>query len=989
MTFLRPLLVGLVVIVAVLALALTVAFTSAFQTWAVRRALQARTDLQGDVTEVSVGLRRVDLTHLRVQGDGYRLAMPSVRIDLPVITAARGRLEIDRLVAKGWTLDLTAAPGRWAQQVRQSPALAGYAAVLAAVGAAGELPAAVTPAEGFAGIFSQLGLPADVAVREAELEGEVIFPLGPGKAPGRARLLLTGGGLRSGADGRFTLVAAVAVDDPAAKVNQLDTRSEVIARMDTPRSFERIQATVVAIASGPQAPNGARLTFDLDARRDAGGEQYGVVFRSAVRTLAELRGVYRGDSAVLSGTWSIDTQSGDLSPFTLGQPLPAFTVTGRGTYAVDRRFAEVQVAGAMQAQAERLEILAAPLASVGLVRLAADFDLAGLGPAIHVKRLSASLSGDAPVARVEALQGFEWDRRTGELRVAAPEQELMRVELQGVPMGWIQPFAGGPLLEGSPLRGEIRALARAGRFSIRTSAPLSVQGLSVRQDGRPIATQLDLRLVGTGDYTPQGWQAELSEVSAQSGGTNLLSLRARLGQALGGGQPVKATGDLQANLGALMRQPFVAEYAALTQGEGRIDYTVTWSDRKELGVAFAFSGLQASDQLLPAFKGEVRADLLPDGRIDVRVPLQITQAERVSDLELVAAIKPVADLQEITAQLTSRSLHVQDVQVLAALVPGGTTSPGAGTSGGPSGPAGPVWQGYTGRLALDLKRVVYSPTVVVHQVVGSVRLGPSALVVEEISAALGEGGMVKLGGQVSFDGAHLAPYALTADLAVNGFDPGPLLRAFNPTAAPPVEGKFDLTTRLAGRSSSLGGLADAASGGLNLSSRGGTLRALSVDLTEYARAGTRLASVAGLIGIATGDQRVLRYSERLKAASELTTDLSAVTFDQLTVQVERTPENHYVIKDLAVISPTLRLLGSGVIEHQPGVSVWSQPLSLNLQLGARDRLAGQLRTLKLLAEQTDALGYSPLVENLVLDGSLENIGTNRFRELLVQALNGT
>jgi hypothetical protein len=618
--------------------------------------------------------------------------------------------------------------------------------------------------------------------------------------------------------------------------------------------------------------------------------------------------------------------------------------------------------------------------------VSADFDVAGHGTLIHVKRFGATFSGSDPVAHVEALQGLEWDRRTGELRVAEPARDLLSVSLRGLPWGWIQPWAKGYAIEGEALRGELLATARGGRFSLRTTAPLAANGLTVSQDGGALLAAVDVALAGSADYTPQGWQAELTTVSVQSGGAQLLTLKTLMGQALGRDQPIKATGSAEADLAALSAQPFAAAFPTLEDGEARATFNLRLSHRHEIGVDFAFSALQSSGELLPAVAGELRADVLADGSVDLKLPVTVSRAERVSDLELVAAMKPLADKREVTAQLSSRTLHVQDLQVLGALA--GLASPSS-TRDVETNPPSPAWEGFVGRIALDLKRVYYAPDAIAHDVVGSIRLGPTALVVEDVSAALDEGGMFKLGGGVTFDPVHPEMYSLQADMTVNGFDPGPVLRGLNPGTPPPLEGKFDVVSRFSGRSRDLGRLMDTASGGMTLNSRGGTLRALSVDISEYARAGTRLASMAGLIGLATGDERVLKYSERLRAASELTTDLAAVNFDQLAVEIERTSENHFVIKDLAVISPTVRLLGNGIIEHQPGVSVWSQPLSLRLQLGARDPLAGNLRTLKLLTDEIDALGYTPLSENLVLDGSLENIGTSRLRDLLVRALNGT
>ncbi len=983
----RTFLIGLAAGAGLLLVVVAAAFSSLFQTWAVRRALQAQPGLTGEVSSVSVGLNRVRFEHLRLQGDGYRLNVPLLEAELPTLSALNRNLTVRRVIAKGWTLDLTAPPRRYgAAPSAPAKSLAGLPLLFAAAAGSPAATSDEAAGEGFHGIFSLLDLPVDLSVVSAELEGEVVFPVAPGQAPGRARVLLTGGGLGALSEGRFTVIATVAVDDPNVRVNQLDTRSDVVARMDSPRTFARVEAAVVATASGPQAPNGARLMFDLSARKDGKGETYGIELRSAVRTLAGLKGTLPAGGSAVAGSWALDMKETDLLPFALGRPLPIFAVAGRGTCEVDRTFSELRAEGALEATAERLEAIAPELASIGPVRVSADFDVASRGSLLHVNRFAAAFAGAAPVAQIAALQGWEWDRRTGELRVAEPGQDLLRVSLAGLPWGWLEPWGAGWVVRGEPLAGEFLATARGGRFAVRTTRPLAAAALSVLRDGRPVLSGVEALLSGSAEYTPQGWQAELPEASLRSGDRTLVSLRALAGQAIGRGQPVKATGELAADLAALSTQPWAAAYPALESGGGRATFNARLSHRQEIGVDFRLAGLAAGGEKFPDIAGEIRADVQPDGSLDLKVPLTVSRAERVSDLALVAAVKRLSDRREVTAQVSSRVLHVRDLEVLGALA---ATVPSPSSEAAGEGTPTPAWDGFVGRVALDLKKVHYAPEATAHNVTGTIRLGPSSLVVEDLGAALADEGLFKLGGGVTFDPLHPERYALQADVMVRGFDPGPLLRSLSPNEPPALEGKFDVVSRFSGRARELSELAGAASGAMSLNSRGGTLRALSVDISEYARAGTRLASVAGLIGLATGDERVLKYSERLRAASELTTELSAVAFDQLTVQVERTAENHFVIKDLAVISPKVRLLGNGIIEHQPGVSVWAQPLSLRLQLGARDRLAGNLRTLKLLADQTDALGYEPLVENLILDGTLENIGTSRLRDLLVRALNGS
>ncbi|HEY0943772.1 MAG TPA: hypothetical protein VGD81_00835, partial [Opitutaceae bacterium] len=299
----------------------------------------------------------------------------------------------------------------------------------------------------------------------------------------------------------------------------------------------------------------------------------------------------------------------------------------------------------------------------------------------------------------------------------------------------------------------------------------------------------------------------------------------------------------------------------------------------------------------------------------------------------------------------------------------------------------PVWAGITGQLTLGLKKVVYSPTFTASDIAGTVRIGPAAMSLENLRAVLGDGGGLKVDGGLDFDAQKPAqPYALRADVALTNVDPGPIFRSLDPAKPAPVEGRFDLTTRVVGQAAEPAGLAEAALGDVKLTSRGGTLRALGVKVNAAAENTSKLAAVAGIIGSIAGSGTTVKYADRVRAAADVSKQLGAIQFDQLNVVLERDERNNFAIKDLTLISPLVRMVGTGQITYQPGVSVWRQPLLVNLQLGAREQLAENLRTLKLLGESSDPLGYAPLIEQLRFDGSVQAIGVSQLQNLLNRAL---
>jgi len=93
-----------------------------------------------------------------------------------------------------------------------------------------------------------------------------------------------------------------------------------------------------------------------------------------------------------------------------------------------------------------------------------------------------------------------------------------------------------------------------------------------------------------------------------------------------------------------------------------------------------------------------------------------------------------------------------------------------------------------------------------------------------VRAGLG-GRRGEVSGAVSFDAKfRRAVFRSAADLGVTKFDPAPLFRALGPEPAATVEGKFNVTSKLAGPRPDARGSRDDAQGDFQLSSKGGVFR---------------------------------------------------------------------------------------------------------------------------------------------------------------------
>ena len=991
MKLIRILLVGIVGIALFVSVVIALAFNSQVQTWAARRAIASQPDLNLQIGSVKAGLNVTRVENIHFTQPGLSLLLPSAEVAMSLADAAGSRVAVKRVVAKGWTLDLS----------KPVPARGGNQATVSAKPSEAVLQQSVvtpdqTMRQAFAGVFHQLKLPVDFSLDGLDVEGDVILPGGQGAV----HVIVSGGNIGTGQDGAIVFKAVLASAKKDAPVADLSILSDIIVRMDTPRSFEHLAATTKATVKGGQFPNGAEVQIVVDVLRgDKGGEAYSAVLRTGEKELVNFSARLPEGAAPLAGTWTLDVHDADLAPFILGMKLPEFAATGQGTVSMDRALTEIHASGQLKTTVDRLATLSPELSGIGRVKFTTDFDVTRLGDVIRIDRFNSQLMGANPVLSIATLQVLKFNPTTHVLQAASSAEDLFKISVQGLPLAWSRPFLPGFEIAGDDLCGEFAASARDGGFTLRPVTPLAINKLSVAQGGRPLVTALDVSLSVGGDYTPKGWQVEISDFSLVSGASTMFRLNARAGQLAGANQPVKATVAFESDLATALAQPAAPSGLSLAQGVVRGDVTASLDEKQEFAVTLQLANLESkAHQALPSVAFYLRADRAANGQIDAQAPIVITNAGRKSDLTVGTSVQVEKSGFKIDAQLKSEALYVEDLKLFSGLfAPTASVPPDAQPapataptmpSAPTATPAGALWANVSGELKLELKKVIYSPAFAVSDIGGAVKITPEAVSLDALRAVLGGEGTLKAGGSLSYDGRQAdAPYGLNADVAIASFDPAPLLRGLDPTKPVAVEGKFDLITHLAGRTLALEGFKESALGDVSLICRGGTLRALGVRAGNTASNVSNAAAVMGLFGALTGNSTATKFAEKGQAAADTVKQLGHIKFDQLNVVVARGDKRDVVIKEITLISPSVRLAGSGKIAYAPGVSLVQRPLAVDLQMGARDQLANNLRTLRLLsAGASDDLGYLPMVEPIKLDGTLQSIGTAQLQRLIDRAI---
>lgn len=953
------------------ALAVAAALLPPVQTWAARRALSSlAAPGTASLGRLSVGLSRMSVEGLVVERDGAVLRVPSADAELSVLSAAAGRgFLVRNLSARGWTLDLT-RPG-------------GGAAPRAPEGAGGP-GAGARAAETIGVVLRAFNVPEDLSLDGLDLQGAVVLPDEGGRRIGTAQIALSGGGLAAGRSGRFRCNADVALDDAGAPVSAVAVRGTLDAAMDPTGTFARADLRVDATARGRDLPGGINLSGTLSAARGQGKTTYALSLFRGLQGIASLDAASPDGSRRLSGSWKLDLRDTDLAPFALGRRLPSFHLAGDGVYDVDADSGDLHASGKARARADRLGVVAGALAALGRVELLVDFDVARTGAALHVERLETSLAASSPVASVRALQPFEFNTATGELKVARPSDDIVGISVAGLPLAWAGDLPDGLAVSGGDMRGEFVMRAENGRLALRTKAPLVSSGFGVSRGGRALASGLDVSVFLLADYSLQGWQVQVAPLSVRSEGLRMFSLEARLGRLSGPGQAVKAAGSWSALLPELLREPGLRGLARVSAGEASGSFEASLGQTREVRLKVSLGSLAAGDAQaveLPAVTAEARLSLSQDGRCEFNVPVRLDYESRQVNLACSGTAYPGGE-RPFEAALAADTLGGADLAALAALA----QAPAAGASAAQgaqaaAAPARPFWPALRGRVSLALHDVSVRG-IRLRDVRGSVAVAPASLKVESAMAGVGDASAVRLDGVVAFAQGGDAPYALTAEVSADNLDSAPLFLALDPSRPPAVEGRFDLAGHVAGAGADLDGILSALQGDCRLTSKDGRFRMLQVDVAgAFKQTPSMIEGALDSVGALFG-----KKAEKIaEAMVQSAAGLADIHYDQLSLSLERGPDLDIAIKAIALTAPEERITGEGRITHVPGVPVGAQPLSVDLDVGARGALAKFMGVVGLLADGQDELGYTHLYEPVQLRGSLQRVDRSQLRQMLLQA----
>lgn len=619
------------------------------------------------------------------------------------------------------------------------------------------------------------------------------------------------------------------------------------------------------------------------------------------------------------------------------------------------------------------------------------------GSALQLAALKVQIDreGGGVLTAVEVLQPLALELDTKKVRAPDATAPAARVRWGDVPLAWAEPYVAQSKLAGALSGGVIEVtLPGADTIAVRAGERISVRGATVSLNGNELLRGADLTADLSATYKTGTLTADVRHLEVCQGKVVLLTA-VMAGEITPGKTPADVVraighGTLSADFAALATQPALGAQLPVLRGTVSVKFDGAKADGVRGKLDIVADNLVARNGAVPLGKMELSVDANLDANNagSVRVPLVVTKDGRRSDLLIDGKVGLRPGAVSFEGRVTSTQLVVDDLQAFNALnpeppvstipvqntrVPAAPAGPAAATAAKTAAPVRdttPVWAGFTGRIDLDVKGVTQGTGTMLQNLRGTLAATTDRLAVENVSGQL-NGNPFKIATVLGFDVNQPRPYALAGSVEVPSFDVGEFLRKADPSTPPAVETKVTVNCKFNGTAADLPEFVDRLTGQFEFKGSKGILRALN-------KKAETTSTVSGLLGLAAGLAGQQKIADSLANASQLAAMLKDIPFDSITMQVERGADAAVVVKSIEVLSPSLHLTGNGRIDHKPGADFGTSPLTLDLQLAAKNELASGLNQARQLSGQTDSQGYYLMATPFTMRGTVSEPDSSAF-----------
>ena len=615
--------------------------------------------------------------------------------------------------------------------------------------------------------------------------------------------------------------------------------------------------------------------------------------------------------------------------------------------------------------------------------------------AITVKRDTGTL-----LAAFELAQPVRADLKAQTFAAANPAVVAARVRLGEIPLGWAEPYIARSKLAGSLAGASVEVTMRSLEdLTVNTPEPIALRGVTATLGGQSLVQSLDLAASFTATKRKDVVVFDLRRLELKQGATALATLNVAGEANLAAKTPsVSAKGALDADVAALLTQPALAPFATLSRGRLTTTFEATVGDTTQAKAVISAKNLMAKQEnrVLGDIELTLTASLKPDGSSRIVLPLTVVAGGRKSDLVLDGTFGKASDKETIlfNGKVSSTNLVVDDLQMFAVLAPAAetakpaapapapatptrrpTTTATAATTAKPGRDAAPFWQGVSGRIEVDLQRILYGTDYTIRAIRGTATVANTRLALDNLEGNFRDKPF-KLSSAITFAPAQPQPYALTGLVDVSGVDVGELLKASTPKEKPMLETTVKVAAKLVGNGGTLPDLLERTYGTFDVSGSKGVLRALG-------RKGETVGAASSLLGLAGA----LTGSSTTTSLGRLGQELEEMQFDSFTLKVERDAALNMKFTTIEFLSPSKRLTGTGSVTYVKNAPADQWPFQFEFKLAGKDFMAQLLNEARVLSGTKDEKEYYPMAASFPVSGTAAKVNNGLWKILAGSAVN--
>ena len=924
--------------VAVVAAALV--FSPIVQTWWVGRTLARIPDVRASVESVSAGFSHVRLVNVVIKRADFVLTIPTVEADLPVKAAWWDHeVKIRSLTAKDWTLDFTA----------QAPEVGRAAASAAAANATEPADPVKKAVADFSGLLRAGVLPRDLSVDGADVQGEILLPAANGLPIVRVPVSLKGGGLDAGRSGVFTVEAVAPTSLDVTARGQLTVALGASRRIRSVAFEGRITT-----GTGPKTEE-FEVTARLAGADTTRPEAYALDLRRGNRHLATLDAELTLGPPRLRGKWSLDLTAAELAQYYPAPNPPGLALTGAGNFETDPAFGQVRVTGRAHANPPPASDLATIFDRIGATGVDSEFEFVRTDTTVRFERLSLALNGPRPVATARALQPFEFDAATADLRLTAPDAAWLEGLLTGLPLASLSGLIDGFTFRGGDITGAFTVAKPAANFVARSKSPFAASSVSVNRNGTTVAQDLDLTVDLAVEPSAEGWQFKATPLVIAAAGRRLATFEGTLAPQSHARPRTRLSGKWDADLDVIAAQPLLAD---LVSGLGRSasgNLTLNAGRTTDIDAAIKLIG-HTADRSVGI---ELRATVDPRGDLTFKAPVVLALGGEPTTVNLSGQVTAVKSGRRLDADVSGVEGDVADLSRLgqALLARGGirwTEPPQT-----PTRDHAPFWGDWTGLLRFDFYQLK-SGAQEFNAVAATVHLEPGAVRLEDARAVLvpvrvaakkrDELGQTKAepppsrltaAGVLTFAPADEFPYRLKATATVDSLDATRLFPSGPGAKNPLIEGRFSIATVVTGQGRDLDQLVAGRREEFHVTGKDTVIRLLKANVAaalpeEATPVQDKLAQAGSMVGWVLGmrkgtiDSGRAKLSPAAEAVLDLGYELPEILCDDVSLTAIREADRVILISAFSLRAARVHLSGTGEIGFVEDRPLRALPLRLDL-----------------------------------------------------------